>query len=100
MQEETMNRFGYRATTLVILLACLSGCTTPTSPGGPAQSSAYTAGYVDGCASGEASQSIVAGRYKKDTQRFAADKQYAEGWTTAFDKCAYAQAQRDAAGSR
>lgn len=93
-----MNRHAFGATTLFTLLVCLPMGTAPASAASPAPSPAYTAGYNDGCESGKASQSIVAGRYKKDTQRFATDKQYADGWTTGYDKCAYAQMQREAAG--
>jgi hypothetical protein len=93
-----MDRFAFRATTLFTLLACLPMGTTPASAASSAPSPAYTAGYRDGCESGKASQSIVSGRYKKDTQRFANDKQYADGWTTGYGKCADEQIQRDAAG--
>lgn len=93
-----MDRFAFRATTLFTLLACLPIGTTPASAASSAQSPAYTAGYKDGCESGIASQSVVSGRYKKDTQRFATDRQYADGWTNGYEKCAYEQTQRNASG--
>ena len=36
---------------------------------------------------------------KKNTSRFDSDKQYAQGWTDAFQKCAYEQSQKSAAGN-
>ena len=58
----------------------------------------YVAGFNDGCESGKASQSVVAGFYTKDTKRFDSDPQYAEGWTAGYDKCSYAQSQANALG--
>lgn len=93
-----MNGFSFGTAALLAVLTSLQACTTPASAPGPAPSAAYDAGYNDGCESGKASQSIVVGRYKRDAQRFATDKPYADGWTTGYDKCTYAQMQLGATG--
>jgi hypothetical protein len=36
---------------------------------------------------------------RKNTSRFNSDEQYAQGWTDAFQKCAYEQSQLRAAGN-
>lgn len=93
-----MNRARLVALALVTsALVVMPGCAGP--GGAPqGQTPAYAQGYSDGCASGRASQGGMYDFEKKDISRFATDKQYAEGWTDAFQKCAYEQRQTMSAG--
>jgi len=78
----------------------LAACSTPPNPlMPPGQTPAFADGFKDGCQSGRASQDPVAGFYAKNADRFASDKQYAEGWKSGFSKCSFAQQEQDAAGS-
>jgi hypothetical protein len=98
--EDTMNLAGLALVTLAASVVQLSGCATP---GGTAdavgRTPAYADGYKDGCASGRASHGGMFDFEKKNTSRFDSDKQYAQGWTDAFQKCAYEQSQKSAAGN-
>lgn len=85
---------------LLALVVSLSGCATPgaTSDAG-GRTPAYADGYKDGCASGRVSQGSMFDYERKNTSRFNSDEQYAQGWTDAFQKCAYEQSQLRAAGN-
>jgi hypothetical protein len=100
LSEYTMTRARLAAlVTLLALVVQLSGCATPggTSDAGN-RTPAYADGYKDGCASGRVSQGSMFDFERRNTSRFDSDKQYAQGWTDAFQKCAYEQSQRTAAG--
>lgn len=98
--EDTMNLAGLALVTLAASVVQLSGCATPGgTPDAVGRTPAYAEGYKDGCASGRASQGSVFDFEKKNASRFESDKQYAQGWTDAFQKCAYEQTQKRAAGN-
>ena len=86
-----MNRFALVATSLSTLLGGLSGCSVSNPLMGPGHTPTYADGFNDGCSSGNASQNVVAGVYRKDIKRFDSEKQYAEGWTAGYKKCEDAQ---------
>lgn len=91
-----------RLTALVGLAAMLvlSGCAGPgPSPAAQGQSPAYAEGYRDGCSSGRASQGSLADFSRKNVSQFDSNKDYAQAWTAAFQKCAYEQSQKMAAGN-
>ena len=89
-----MNRWVRWVATPLAAGAVLSGCATSPDPlMGPGHTPAYAAGFNDGCPSGRASVSPVAGFYTRDAKRFESDPQYAEGWKAGFQKCADAQTQ-------
>jgi hypothetical protein len=95
-----MNRSWLAAlVSLVAPLIVLSGCASPGgTPPSQGQTPSYAAGYKDGCTSGRASKGSMFDFERKDARRFDSDKQYAQGWTDAFQACAYEQLQKMAAG--
>lgn len=80
--------------------AALAACGTPLP--NPLMGSGHTPDYVvgwnDGCSSGQNSQNPVVGSHTKDQKQYDTNKQYAEGWSSGFAKCSYAQQQKDASG--
>ena len=95
-----MKRFARIA--LLIFGAALAACSTPLPNPlmGSGHTPDYAAGWNDGCSSGKSSQNPVAGFFTKDQKQYDANKQYAEGWNSGFDKCSYAQQQENAGGGR
>lgn len=93
-----MNRISLVAAfALALSLTQLSGCAaTSASAGG--RSPAYAKGFDDGCQSGKAWQGSLFDRTRKDLSRFEADKEYAQGWTDAFQQCADEQVKKNASG--
>ena len=70
----------------IMLLALLSGCTTPTftMPPGPA---AYRAGYHDGCDTGYAYASSPSYAASDVTEPPTLAQPYASGWRGGFERC-------------
>ena len=87
--------------TLLVAVAQLSSCASQSgAPRAQDRSPAYSEGFGDGCASGRASRGSLANWERKNVSRFDSDKQYAQGWSDAFDQCAHEQTQTMAAGGR
>jgi hypothetical protein len=93
-----MNRISVvTAVVLALSLIQLSGCAaTSASTGG--RSPSYAKGFDDGCQSGKAWQGSPFDQTRKDVGRFETDKEYAQGWTDAFQKCADEQVKKNASG--
>jgi hypothetical protein len=48
---------------------------------------AYADGYADGCSSGNEAAGGLFAETRKDTARYGADRQYAQGWDSGFRQC-------------
>ena len=48
---------------------------------------AYAEGYADGCSSGKEAAGGLFYETRKDTTRYGPDRQYTEGWDSAFQQC-------------
>jgi hypothetical protein len=66
------------------LAACASVRETMLERGFPP---AYADGYADGCSSGEDAAGGLFAETRKDAARYGADRQYAEGWESGFERC-------------
>lgn len=87
--------------TLVVAITQLASCATQSGAAGAQdRSPAYSEGFADGCVSGRASQGSATDSERKNVSRFDSDKQYAQGWSDAFGKCAQEQVQKMASGGR
>lgn len=85
--------------TLAVAIAQLASCASQSgAPGAQSRSPAYSEGSADGCESERASQGSVSDWERKNVSRFDSDKQHAQGWSDAFDKCAQEQVQKMASG--
>jgi hypothetical protein len=85
--------------TLLVSVVQLSSCANQSgTPAAQGRTPAYSEGFNDGCVSGRASRGSMSDWERKNVSRFDSDKQYAQGWSAAFDKCAYEQTQKMAAG--
>lgn len=93
-----MQREKVFALSMLIAVTLLPSCASTTAAGAQPRTPAYAEGYSDGCVSGQAAQGSATDRERKSANRFAADEQYAKGWSDAYRKCADEQLQKMAAG--
>jgi hypothetical protein len=69
---------------ILALAACGSVRQTMIGQGFPP---AYADGYADGCSSGEKAAGGLFDETRKDTARYGADRQYAQGWDSGCRQC-------------
>lgn len=81
-----MNKLPLVTLTIVVsfLVGCASTADTMKEQGYPA---AYAEGFEDGCHSGKKAGGSYFDQFKKDVQRFNADKDYAQGWSDSYRQC-------------
>lgn len=81
-----MNKLPLVTLTIVVsfLVGCASTAETMKEQGYPA---AYAEGFEDGCHSGKKAGGSYFDQFKKDVQRFNADKDYAQGWSDSYRQC-------------
>jgi hypothetical protein len=70
--------------TILALAACASVKETMLERGFPP---AYAEGYADGCSSGREAAGGLFDETRKDTTRYGTDRQYTQGWDSAFPRC-------------
>ncbi|MSO89243.1 MAG: hypothetical protein EXQ89_04645 [Rhodospirillaceae bacterium] len=65
--------------------AVIIGLAVSCAPIGTAQSTSFTQGFDDGCASGKVAAGLSPPMQRRDNARIASEPEYAKGWDQGFD---------------